>query len=109
MRNRIITSIFSLFTVVFSAMSQVSFDFSTAQRGPIIGPLHYGIFYEEINHAGDGVLYAELIRNGSIEENSHRRRDSKNAPSETHLCVLADAPMCVGRCTYVCGPMHLCV
>ncbi len=69
MRNRVITSIFSLFTVVFSAMSQVSFDFSTAQRGPVIGPLHYGIFYEEINHAGDGGLYAELIRNGSMEEN----------------------------------------
>ncbi len=41
-------------------MAQVSFEFSTAKRGPVIGPLHYGIFYEEINHAGDGGLYAEL-------------------------------------------------
>lgn len=47
---------------------QTSFQFSTAQRGPVIGPLHYGIFYEEINHAGDGGIYAELIRNGSMEE-----------------------------------------
>lgn len=48
----------------------VSIELSTSQRGPVIGPLHYGIFYEEINHAGDGGLYAELIRNGSMEENS---------------------------------------
>ena len=52
------------------AAAQPTFNFSTAQRGPVIGPLHYGIFYEEINHAGDGGLYAELIRNGSMEENS---------------------------------------
>lgn len=50
--------------------TQTVFNFSTAKRGPVIGPLHYGIFYEEINHAGDGGIYAELIRNGSMEENS---------------------------------------
>ena len=49
---------------------QATFQFSTAHRGPVIGPLHYGIFYEEINHAGDGGIYAELIRNGSMEENN---------------------------------------
>jgi alpha-L-arabinofuranosidase len=30
----------------------------------------YGIFFEEINHAGDGGLYAELLRNRSFEESS---------------------------------------
>ena len=59
-----------LFTTML-IVAQVSFNFSTAQRGPVIGPLHYGIFYEEINHAGDGGLYAELIRNGSMEENGN--------------------------------------
>ena len=58
-----------LFTAML-ASAQASFNFTTAQRGPVIGPLHYGIFYEEINHAGDGGIYAELIRNGSMEENS---------------------------------------
>ncbi len=52
-----------------SSHSQATFDFSTANRGPVIGNLHYGIFYEEINNAGDGGIYAELIRNGSMEEN----------------------------------------
>ena len=28
----------------------------------------YGVFFEEINHAGDGGLYAELVRNRSFEE-----------------------------------------
>ncbi|MBQ7442668.1 MAG: hypothetical protein IJS59_02220 [Bacteroidaceae bacterium] len=58
-----------LLLMASTATPQVTFDFSTARRGPVIGPLHYGIFFEEINHAGDGGLYAELIRNGSMEEN----------------------------------------
>ncbi len=33
-----------------------------------ISPMLYGIFFEEINCAGDGGLYAELIRNRSFEE-----------------------------------------
>jgi alpha-L-arabinofuranosidase len=36
--------------------------------GPRISPMLYGIFFEEINHAGDGGLYAELIRNRSFED-----------------------------------------
>ena len=28
----------------------------------------YGVFFEEINHAGDGGLYAELVQNRSFEE-----------------------------------------
>jgi alpha-L-arabinofuranosidase len=36
--------------------------------GNKISPTLYGIFYEEINHAGDGGLYAELIQNRSFDE-----------------------------------------
>jgi len=36
--------------------------------GTPISPLLYGIFFEEINHAGDGGLYAELVRNRSFED-----------------------------------------
>ncbi|MEV8181237.1 alpha-L-arabinofuranosidase C-terminal domain-containing protein [Specibacter sp. NPDC078692] len=35
--------------------------------GPEISPTQYGIFYEDINQAADGGLYAELIRNRSFE------------------------------------------
>ncbi len=36
--------------------------------GPRISPTLYGIFFEEINLAGDGGLYAELLRNRSFED-----------------------------------------
>ncbi|MFA6657139.1 MAG: carbohydrate binding domain-containing protein, partial [Mesotoga sp.] len=35
--------------------------------GPEISPFLYGIFFEDINHAVDGGLYAELVRNRSFE------------------------------------------
>ena len=37
-------------------------------KGVDISPTLYGLFYEEINHAGEGGLYAELIQNRSFEE-----------------------------------------
>lgn len=51
-----------------TAQAQVKLDFDLANRGQRISEDHYGIFYEEINHAGDGGLYAELVRNRSFEE-----------------------------------------
>ena len=58
------------FLCALTAKAQPSFEFSTSQRGPLLSPLQYGIFYEEINHGGDGGLYAELIRNRSFEDNA---------------------------------------
>jgi alpha-L-arabinofuranosidase len=40
----------------------------TDQPGARISPELYGVFFEEINHAGDGGLYAELIRNRDFQE-----------------------------------------
>ena len=55
---------------VFSAamQAQVTIDIDTQQRGPKVSPMLYGIFYEDINHAADGGIYAELIRNRSFED-----------------------------------------
>lgn len=41
-----------------------------AKKGVKISKAHYGIFFEDINHAADGGLYAELIRNRSFEDAS---------------------------------------
>jgi alpha-N-arabinofuranosidase len=42
------------------------------QPGHAISPTFYGLMTEEINHAYDGGLYAELIRNRALMD----RRDS---------------------------------
>ncbi|RYX86729.1 DUF1080 domain-containing protein [bacterium] len=36
--------------------------------GKTISPLLYGIFFEEINRAGDGGIYAEMVQNRSFED-----------------------------------------
>ena len=38
------------------------------QPGVKVSPLLYGIFFEEINRAGDGGIYAEMIQNRSFED-----------------------------------------
>ena len=39
-----------------------------SQKGAVVSPNLYGIFFEEISHAGDGGLYAELVQNRGFEE-----------------------------------------
>ena len=51
-----------------SLFSQVTIDVDLAAPGHAVSPMLYGIFFEDINHAADGGLYAELIRNRSFEE-----------------------------------------
>lgn len=53
-----------------SATAAVEFGIDASHRGPEIGKLYYGIFFEEINHAGNGGIYAELVRNRSFEDNT---------------------------------------
>ena len=55
---------------VFAAAvrAQVMIDIDAQQRGPKVSRMLYGIFYEDINHAADGGIYAELIRNRSFED-----------------------------------------
>ena len=43
------------------------FDIDLKKPGAAIQPTQYGIFFEDINYAADGGLYAELIKNRSFE------------------------------------------
>lgn len=52
------------------AQAQVTFNIDHMKKGLEISDRLYGIFFEEINHAGDGGLYAELVRNRSFEDNA---------------------------------------
>ena len=55
-----------------SNWAQVNIDVNVVQKGIEISPELYGIFYEDINFASDGGLYAELIRNRSFEYNTEQ-------------------------------------
>ena len=41
---------------------------NVSEKGAPVSSSMYGVFFEEINHAGDGGLYAELVQNRSFEE-----------------------------------------
>lgn len=58
----------SLLGVALSGEAQIVMNIDATQRGPLTSPYQWGLFFEEINHAGDGGLYAELVRNRSFEE-----------------------------------------
>ena len=69
---------------------QIVLSLNTEERGAKIGDLHYGIFYEEINHAGDGGLYAELVRNRSFED-SNDQPDSWSAVTGATISLMKTA------------------
>lgn len=60
----------SFLCLSLSATAQVSMNLDATKRSVKTSDHQYGLFFEEINHAGDGGLYAELIRNRSFEDNS---------------------------------------
>ena len=43
------------------------FQVNLKKAGAPIQPTMYGIFFEDINYAADGGLYAELVKNRSFE------------------------------------------
>ena len=57
-----------LTAAAISGTAQVNINIDANNRGPKVSPTHYGIFFEDINHAADGGIYAELIRNRSFED-----------------------------------------
>ena len=50
------------------AGATLSIDIDTAAAGTPVSPALYGAFFEEINRAGDGGLYAEMLQNRSFED-----------------------------------------
>lgn len=60
--------LFSFCFVILHAQPQLVVNTNSA--GIKISPSLYGIFFEDINHAADGGLYAELISNRSFEDNA---------------------------------------
>ena len=53
------------------AEAPVSMHVDLTTRGPDISPTMHGVFFEDINYAADGGIYAELVRNRSFEFTEH--------------------------------------
>lgn len=58
----------TLFVTALSAQAQVTVSVDVNTPTKTVSPDLYGIFFEDINHAADGGLYAELVSNRSFED-----------------------------------------
>ena len=67
MRKIALTLATTLLTLAAQAQAVHSFDIDLKKPGAPIQSTMYGIFFEDINFAADGGLYAELVKNRSFE------------------------------------------
>src|ERR1035437_11177231 len=68
-------SVFFLFLFIIcqtqlkvQGQTQPKLSIDISKKGIKVSPTQSGLFFEDINHAADGGLYAELIRNRSFED-----------------------------------------
>ena len=73
--NKKKTLLSALLATAMAANAQVTINVDAGNPGIQVSPNLYGIFFEDINHAADGGLYAELISNRSFED------DGKTTPT----------------------------
>ena len=60
--------VFSLaVTSILTASAQCVMNLQTKKIGSAVSPTMYGLFFEDINFAADGGLYAEMVKNRSFE------------------------------------------
>ncbi len=73
--NRILTSAILAFVLFISCTPKPQTEgeivVDVSQKGADVSPNMYGVFFEEINHAGEGGLYGELLQNRGFEEKEY--------------------------------------
>ncbi len=75
-----------------SAAPDATLTVRVDQNGAAISPTLYGIFFEEINRAGDGGIYAEMIQNRSFEDNP-KAPDAWSGLGSESLSLDTDRPL----------------
>ena len=63
----LLTTAIALITAISVSAEGNTFDINMKKTGAPIQSTMYGIFFEDINYAADGGLYAELVKNRSFE------------------------------------------
>ena len=86
MNHRFTTALVALLCVALTAAAQVNVEVDLADKRAQVSPTLYGIFFEDINHAADGGLYAELIRNRSLEFSDREPDGWGPLQSQLELC-----------------------
>ena len=56
----------SLFAISAHAQSAATVNIQVNQPGAVVSSNLFGIFFEEINFAGEGGVYAEMVRDRSL-------------------------------------------
>lgn len=69
-KTTVLSAMFCCFSGFITAQSTTTLDVDASKTIAEIAPTMYGIFFEDINFAADGGLYAELIKNRSFEFDS---------------------------------------
>ena len=67
MRRFLFSACLALFFHAVLPAQSYKLDIDLGKKGSPINPTQYGIFFEDINFAADGGLYAELVKNRSFE------------------------------------------
>lgn len=73
----------------------VKWSINAAGKGIPVSPTMHGIFFEDINYAADGGLYAELVENRSFEHRigMHAWREEKRGDAAGRLSLSEEFPI----------------
>ena len=71
MKLKVLTSTFALASALTMSAQTHMMEVKTAKLGAPVQSTMYGIFFEDINYAADGGLYAEMVKNRSFEFPQH--------------------------------------
>ena len=67
MKQIVVILIFCVQLAYSQQSPSIEFELNTKNKGAAIQPTMYGLFFEDINFAADGGLYAELVKNPSFD------------------------------------------
>lgn len=86
MHHHILAALVAALSLASPMGAQVNVEVDLADRRVQVSPTLYGIFFEDINHAADGGLYAELVRNRSMEFSRDTPDGWEPVSSQLELC-----------------------
>ncbi len=90
MKIAMVVMVVGIATQVMAAQATLTIDASKV--GPRISPSLYGLFFEEINHAGDGGLYAEMLRNRNFADGTEGWSLFSEGAAEGTMTAATDEP-----------------